>query len=129
MIYHVLRLKLKQDTPEETRRQVYEGLHGFREIEAVEDVLAGWSARGGSDYDLGAVIVLRDEEAFAAYLYDPIHLALDKLARPHVAAAQAFDLSDDLTPGLAARLDALGTGREQDEELSLADLGEFTIER
>jgi hypothetical protein len=129
MIYHVLRLKWKPDTPEETKRQLFEQLKGFESIEAVEAAFVGWNVRNPSSYDVGAIVELLDEDAFQRYLYDPVHLALDRAAIPHVREAQVFDLCEESIPGLGERLDALGTQREQDETLAFSELGDFPIGR
>ena len=127
-IYHVLRLRFKPETPAETIDRLYEQLQGFRDLASPDAVYVGRNLRS-SDYHIGAVVVLRDEQAFQEYLYEPIHLALDRTARPHVEAAEVFDLSDDDSAGLSARLEAMSLGREQDEELEFDKLGNFPRNR
>ena len=125
MIYHVLRLKLADAA---FVSEVIERLRNFADIEAVDQVFVGESVRGG-DFDVGAIVVVSDDAAFRAYMYDPIHLELDRFVRPHLAAAQVFDLADGEAPDVGDRLVALSTGRETDPELGFSEITPIEIDR
>lgn len=108
--------------------EALERLRGFAAIEAVDQVFAGENVRDDS-FDIGAIIVLRNEDAFARYLRDPIHLELDRFSRPYATAASVFDLAEGEPPDIGRRLAALSDARESDPELAFSEITPFEIER
>ena len=106
--------------------EVLERLRGFAEIEGIEQAFVGENLRG-DDYDVGAIFIMRDEAAYRAYAYDPIHLEMDRFSRPHLAGAQIITLGDGEAPDLPEKLLAWGEVRERDPELRFSEITKFEI--
>ncbi|KOG65571.1 stress responsive protein [Streptomyces griseoflavus] len=103
MIYHQIRLAMRPDVPKD---KVDEALGLLRrmgqEIDAVEHWAVGRDIGGGFDY--GALFVVKDIDAYHAYMHAPLHRQVDEIGLPLVQNMISQDLTDDEDPEIADKI-------------------------
>jgi hypothetical protein len=103
MIYHQIRFTLKPDAPKEQVDTAFELLHRVgREVAAVESFCIGRDL--GGDFEYGALYVLKDIEAYKAYMHAPLHRQTDEAGLPVVDKMISMDLTDDEDPEIGAKI-------------------------
>ncbi|MFD8492905.1 Dabb family protein [Amycolatopsis sp. NPDC059657] len=103
MIYHGTRFTMKSGTTPEQLEYALEGLREQgRSIPAVVSFVVGRDY--DSEYEWGAVFVLRDLAGYWEYLVHPAHLKTDRAGLPLVDKFMSFDITDDDDPELGARI-------------------------
>ncbi len=103
VIYHQIRLAMRPDAP---RHKVDEALGLLRrmgqEIDAVEHWAVGRDI--GGDFDYGALFVVKDIDAYRAYMHAPLHRQVDEIGLPLVRNMISQDLTDDEDPEIADKI-------------------------
>lgn len=100
-IYHTVRIELRDDADP---ARVAEAVAMMKELgdklDEVESYIIG--ADLAEDYDIGATYVLKGYDAYRIYLYDPLHLEIDRAGLPLVKNMVSFDITDAEHPEAAA---------------------------
>ncbi|MGW7354821.1 Dabb family protein [Streptomyces sp. NPDC054784] len=103
MIYHGIRMKLRDDVTPEQVDEALECLKAQgRDIPAVKAFVFG--TEYGGDYDWSAVFALEDLDGYGAYLAHPAHARSERVGFPLMARFESFDICDTPDPGLGARI-------------------------
>ncbi|MDA0637225.1 Dabb family protein [Nonomuraea sp. MCN248] len=83
MIYHQIRMSIREDAPSAEVERALEMLRRLgRELDVVEFWAVGHEL--GQDFDYGAMYALKDLAAYRAYLYAPLHREIDEIGLPLV---------------------------------------------
>ncbi|WP_436772887.1 Dabb family protein [Yinghuangia sp. YIM S09857] len=108
MIVHMLRFSFKETATEEDREHVLAVMRRTASVESVSFSTVGQSLDESGGFTHAYCVGIADMEALRRYMHDPVHLAGDPEIIPHLAKlAIGPDVSDDMTPTLAADILAL----------------------
>jgi hypothetical protein len=120
MITHVNRMTFR---PEVTEQQRADGLELLRRQGSEIPAVTSWSVGPdvGGDYEYGAVFVLADIEGYWEYLMHPAHFESEKSGLSLIAKFESFDITDDPTPDIRARIAELHA-RSYRENPAIAEL-------
>ncbi|MFD9701681.1 Dabb family protein [Lentzea sp. NPDC059081] len=106
MIYHGNRMKVKEGVD---AGQVDSALEVLREqgtaIPSVKWFTVG--REHGGEYDWSAIFAFEDLAGYAEYLAHPAHQRTQRSGLPLMEKFETFDISDDLDPGLGAKISDL----------------------
>ncbi|WP_081639578.1 Dabb family protein [Euryhalocaulis caribicus] len=92
-IYHSVRMDLRDDADPEAVQAVLDLMVELGEgLDVVQSFVVGPDL--SEDYDIGATYVLVGYEAFRTYMYDPLHLQIDRNGLPLVQNMVSFDITD-----------------------------------
>lgn len=120
MIYHTVRMTLRDDVAPERVEEALESLRNQgRVIPAVESFVVGRDV--GGEYAWGATFVIADLERYWEYLKHPAHRHTDEIGLPLVDRFVSFDTTDDPDPRIAERIAELHQ-RRYDEDPGLVEL-------
>jgi hypothetical protein len=113
-IFHIVRMDLRDDAdPEEIERVLGMMRELGDKLDVVESFVVGPVLAEG--YDVGATYVLHGYHAFRTYMYDPLHLEIDRAGLPLVAGMESFDITDAPDKVVAAaRISAIHRDRIND---------------
>ncbi|WP_242882704.1 Dabb family protein [Actinomadura litoris] len=128
MIVHGNRFTFKPGVSPEQVEEALESLRNQgRSIPAVTSFTVGRDH--GGEYEWGATFLIEDLDGYWEYLTHPSHLRTDRIGLPLVDRFASFDITDDLDPGMGAKIAALHQRRyDRDPELTrlVSDLGEYS---
>jgi hypothetical protein len=110
MIYHQIRISIREDAPKE---QVDTAMNYLRrmgeELDVVEFFCVGRDF--GGDFDYGAMYALKDIDAYKTYMLAPLHQETDRVGLPVVDNMISQDLTDDPDPDLGAKIAEIHSDR------------------
>ena len=110
MIYHQIRVSIREDAPQD---QVDTALHYLRrmgeEIDVVEFFCVGRDF--GGEFDYGALYALKDIDAYRTYMLAPLHQETDRAGLPVVDNMISQDLTDDPDPDVGAKIAKIHSDR------------------
>ena len=97
LFYHTVRFELR---PEADRAELERVLGMMRELGEKLDVVESYVVGPdlSKEFDVGATYVLRGYDGYKKYLYDPLHLEIDKAGLPLVKTMVSFDITDSKDP-------------------------------
>ncbi|MFD9700192.1 Dabb family protein [Lentzea sp. NPDC059081] len=128
MIYHGIRLTLREDAPPEKAQEALESLRNQgRVIPSVKTFVVGRDF--GGEYEWGATFVIEDLEGYWEYLVHPAHRHTDLIGLPLADRFASFDITDDEDPEMGGKIAALHRKRyDNDPELTrlVSNLGEYS---
>ncbi|MEV0641133.1 Dabb family protein [Streptomyces sp. NPDC050619] len=108
MIVNILRFSFKDATTEKEKAAVLAAMRRTASIESAEFGVVGQDigdpAEGFTHTYCAGVA---DLAALERYMHDPVHLDGDRVILPHIQKISAVRLSDDMDPGLGAKVMAL----------------------
>lgn len=108
MIVHMLRFAFKESATEEEREHVLAVMRCTASVESVSFSTVGQSLGVPDGFTHAFCVGIADTAALRRYMHDPVHLAGDPQIMPHLARlAIGPDLSDDMSPTLAAEIFAM----------------------
>jgi hypothetical protein len=118
MIYHQVRIELRKDVSEAQKNEGIAKLHQMgREIESVKSYCVGKDV--GANFDIGALYVIENIEAYRHYMNHPIHKEMDRIGLPLVKDMISQDLTDDPDPAIAFKIKQIHVERYTgDQELT-----------
>jgi hypothetical protein len=101
-IFHTVRIQLRDTADAAEVERVLAMMRELGEkLDFVESFVVGPDLSDG--YDIGATYVLHGYDEFRAYLYDPLHLEIDRAGLPLVANMESFDITDAADKAAAVR--------------------------
>jgi hypothetical protein len=110
VIYHQIRMSVKQDAPEADVARALELMRRLgRELDVVESWVVGRDI--GGEYEYGALYALKDLDAYHAYLHAPLHRQIDEAGLPLVDNMVSMDLTDDEDPAIGEQIAKLHADR------------------
>jgi Stress responsive A/B Barrel Domain len=118
--YHTVRFDIRPDADSAALERVLGMMRQLGEkLDVVESYVVGPDL--SEEYDVGATYVIRGYDGYRAYLYDSLHLEIDKAGLPLVQSMVSFDITDDLDPQAMAKIAEIHR-RRIDEVPGLAEL-------
>jgi hypothetical protein len=87
LFYHTVRFELR---PEADPAELGE------KLPVVETYVVGTDL--SKEFDIGATYVLRGYDGYKTYLYDPLHLEIDKAGLPFVKTMVSLEITDSKDP-------------------------------
>jgi Stress responsive A/B Barrel Domain len=103
VIYHIIRMRLRDDVGPERLDRALEALaDGGRNIPAVKFFAHGRESGGGFDWT--AIFGFEDLDAYQEYLTHPLHKRSERLGFPLMAGLETFDFSLSAEPDLESRI-------------------------
>lgn len=103
MIYHVIRLSVRDDAPEQEVTAALDALRtsGAR-ITSDQPSLFGRDV--GGDFDYAAVSAFETLKDYAEMMNHPAHLEVDRLGLSLIDSFVSFDITDDPDPEIEAKI-------------------------
>jgi hypothetical protein len=118
--YHTVRFDIRPNADSAELDRVLGMMRQLGEkLEVVESYVVGPDL--SEEYDVGATYVIRGYDGYRAYLYDSLHLEIDKAGLPLVQSMVSFDITDDTDPQAMAKIAEIHR-RRIDEVPGLAEL-------
>jgi hypothetical protein len=118
--YHTVRFELRPDAdPAELRRVLGMMRELGEKLSVVESYVVGTDL--SEEFDVGATYVIRGYDGYKKYLYDPLHLEIDKAGLPLVKSMVSFDITDSQDPQAMEKIAEIHR-RRIDEVPGLAEL-------
>lgn len=103
MIYHVIRLSVRDDAPEEEVAAALEAMRSSgTQIASARSALFGRDV--GGEFDYAAVSSYETLEEYEAMMNHPAHLEVDRLGLSLIEQFVSFDITDDPDPEIEARI-------------------------
>jgi hypothetical protein len=120
LFYHTVRFELRPDADPAELEKV---LTMMRELGEKLDVVASYVVGPdlSEEFDVGATYVIRGFDGYRTYLYDPLHLEIDKAGLPLVKNMVSFDITDSKDPQAMEKIADIHR-RRIDEVPGLAEL-------
>jgi Stress responsive A/B Barrel Domain len=120
LFYHTVRFELRPEAdPAELERVLGMMRELGEKLDVVESYVVGPDL--SPEFDIGATYVLRGYDGYKTYLYDPLHLEIDKAGLPLVKTMVSFDITDAKDPQAMAKIAEIYR-RRIEEVPGLADL-------
>jgi hypothetical protein len=99
-IYHTVRMQLREDADPAKVEEVMALMRELGEkVDGVDRFMVGSDL--ADDYDVSATYVLAGYDAYRTYLFDPVHLEIDRNGLPLVRNMVSFDVTDAEDAGAA----------------------------
>lgn len=115
MIYHVIRLSLRHDAPEQEVAAALEAMSSSgTQVTSARSALFGRDV--GGEFDYAAVSSFETLEEYEQMMNHPAHLEVDRIGLPLVDRFVSFDITDDPDPGIEARIAEIHRRRFADHE-------------
>lgn len=112
VIVNLLRFTFKESTTPEEREEVLAAMRRTADVESVAFSVVGRDLGDPAEgYSHTYCVGIADLAALERYMYDPVHLEGDFVILPRLARLSAVRFSDDPSPELAARIDAIAQGK------------------
>jgi Stress responsive A/B Barrel Domain len=120
LFYHTVRFELRPEAdPAELERVLGMMRELGEKLDVVESFVVGPDL--SPEFDVGATYVLRGYDGYKTYLYDPLHLEIDKAGLPLVKNMVSFDITDAKDPKAMDKIAEIHR-RRIEEVPGLADL-------
>jgi hypothetical protein len=120
LFYHTVRFELRPEAdPADLERVLGMMRELGRKLDVVESYVVGPDL--SKEFDIGATYVLRGYDGYKTYLYDPLHLEIDKAGLPLVKTMVSFDITDSKDPQAMEKIAEIHRRRIQ-EVPGLAEL-------
>lgn len=114
MIYHCVRLKMKEGVTKDQVDPMLRQLHKMgTEIPSVVSYCVGPDI--GGDFDYAALFAVQNLEGFEAYMDSPIHRKADDLGLPYAADMIFYEVTDEQDETLGEKMLAMHQQRIKDD--------------